>query len=98
MSRPRIDLVASVATVFRSTIGWASQANSIAADPSILAYGGVVETGRGGSQRVTFSQAESRETAGGGPVSHVRRFIPERLRCPGNYSRDVAENHRDRWE
>jgi hypothetical protein len=47
---------------FSVGIGWASQANSVAADPSILAYGGVVEIGRGGSQRVTFSQAAFRET------------------------------------
>jgi hypothetical protein len=35
---------------------------------------------------------------GGETVSHVRRLIPKRPRCPGNYSRDIARNHQDRKE
>jgi hypothetical protein len=37
------------------------------------------------SQRVTFPNRSLERLAGGGPVPHVRRFIPEgpeRLRCP----------------
>ena len=44
-----------------STIGSASQASSASTDPLLLAYGRVVETGRGGFTARDLSQ-ESRET------------------------------------
>jgi hypothetical protein len=46
--------LAPVTSVFRSTIGAAAQTSSVAADPSILAYRRVVETGRGGTARDLF--------------------------------------------
>jgi hypothetical protein len=52
----------SVATVFRSTAVSASQASSVSTAPSVLAYGRVVETGRGGFAARDLSQAESRKT------------------------------------
>jgi hypothetical protein len=56
--RHRLGLIAPVTSVFRSTIGSASQTSSVAADASILAYRRVVETAAA-VQRVTFSQADS---------------------------------------
>ena len=88
----------SVATVFWSTAVSASQASSISTIHRSLPTDALSRPAAAVSPRVTFPKRSHERLDGGGPVSHVRRFIRERPRCPGNYSHDAARNHRDRRE
>jgi hypothetical protein len=85
----------SVATVFWSTAVSASQASSISTIHRSLPTDALSRPAAAVSPRVTFPKRSHERLDGGGPVSHVRRLILERLRCPRIYSRGVARNPRD---